>query len=324
MSEASSPSPSVGRRPCVVQYESATSIGYQFRSGLVLTASKDEKLGEPKSVYIGDGNIRPARVLASRTGLGGRVSLLEVEGGNDGFSDSPAADKAGPERPVDFTGAIAFRPGGTTDGFFLSFQGANRRIDFVAPDGSELPVGAPVFVDDQLEFVGVAARTLSPPEQWIVTLIRFVEMFLDEERRKAIVRATDKLLGDQFLALARSLKMSVTQIWSLYELAETAEFKPYLQQVGADASASGVETKAEEDAAPIAPGVFEASTTRSSESAARQADTIVLGGSPRGLWVPLERAPRRFPVAPKAPAAWTIVILLLAIAAVFALFGGGL
>jgi hypothetical protein len=52
--------------------------------------------------------------------------------------------------------------------------------------------------------------------------------------------------------------------------------------------------------------------------AARPAETIVIERAPKGMWVPLEREPRQFPLASKPSTAWAIILLLL-VAAVFAL-----
>ena len=177
-----------GRALCEVRYRSGASIGYRFRPGLVLTASKDRNLGDPQSVDLGHGHVASARILASRTGLGGRVSLLAV----DGETASTSADDPMLERPADFTPGMALRADGAAGGYFLSLQDS-RRLDFVASNAegaAELPVGTPVFCDDR--FVGIAARNRIPPEHWFLTFIRVMVLFFDEERRKTGFRERDR------------------------------------------------------------------------------------------------------------------------------------
>jgi hypothetical protein len=301
-----------------VHYSSAVSIGYRFRPRLILTASEDEKLGEPLSVDVGDHKRRDVRTVASRTGIRGRVSLLVLVGDEEPFMQGYVSDDAAPPRPVDFTTAIAYSDNDMIPGYLLSFRNTDRRIDFIAADGKALPVGTPVFLEDR--FVGIAARNRWPPEQWILTFMRSVDLLLDEERRNSIVVATSKLLGDQLLALARSLKTDATRLWSLYELVETTEFGPYLRDPDRDKllSMAPAEASAPNDAGSAVADVTD--PARSSNDDAVHPE-IVFENAPEGIWTPLGRLPRQFPLAPQALFAWTIVVLLAAIAAGLAVLG---
>src|SRR5262245_59193569 len=97
---------------CEVQYRSETGLGYRFRPGLILAASKRGKPGELVSIKLADGHAQRAGVLASRTGLGGWVSLLAIDGYTKSILEGYAPDDAALERPIDFTPALALRPDG--------------------------------------------------------------------------------------------------------------------------------------------------------------------------------------------------------------------
>ncbi|CAL77012.1 hypothetical protein BRADO3215 [Bradyrhizobium sp. ORS 278] len=292
-----------------MHYASSASIGYRFRPSLILIATKDEKLGQPESVDLGDGMQRPVRLLASRTGIGGRVSLLAIEGIGGPSLDDDSASEVLSERPIDFTEAVALRAdeGGAVAGYILSFQGSDRRMDFITAEEPELTIGSPVFIGDR--FIGIVARNRSPPEQWLVTPIRLAELFFDTERRQAIETATGKQLGEQFLALVRSFKAHVTRLWSLYELVESPEFKLHLVRSEVGPTSAPAEGKA-----PIQDNgsarEFNAAAGALRDRAAQFADAV-LHEAPEGVWTPLGRPPRQFPLAPAVPVAWAIVLLLL-------------
>jgi hypothetical protein len=303
--------------PCEVRYQSGTSIGYRFRPGLVLTASTDEKLGDPQSVDLGHGEVVSARILASHAGLRGRVSLLAIQ-----EATGSSAGEVALELPVQFTQGTAWRADGASEGYFLRLPDS-RGIDFVAKsnttDDTRLPVGIPVFAGDAL--VGIAARNRLPPEHWVLTIIRVMVLFFDEDRRKAVSEATGMLLGDQLLALVRSLRANVTHLWSLSELLDHADFKGHLAAPAADSPAPGAESAAQVD-----PAVSGAATEAQTEAASsadrpRPAETVVLERSARGVWAPVGRPPRPFPLAPKSATAWIIIVSLVAITGLFATAG---
>ena len=290
--------------PCEVRYASGIRPGCRILDDLVLTASAEKTPDQPLEIIIGASETYPVNVLAFRTGLGGTVSLLEVA--NDSVPPRPRLDP--PRRPVDFVPAVAARVDtAPSAGCLLGFINSNRIIDFIPTEGIAPPVGTPVFSGSEMgEFVGIAARKRSPPEQWVVTLVRLFDLLLEEDHRKEVENRTGMTFLDQLRALARSLKCEPTRLWTLYELAEDPVFKPHLAPAIA-ATAPPDATPADVPAAPAAAPVTAVART---SVAPRRDDTFVIDHSPPGLWVPLERAPRRFPLAPSVPVAWGIVVVL--------------
>ena len=299
------------------RYATSTGIGYLFRPGYILTASRNGQ-GEPKFVKLA-GDRRPARVVATRSRFETRVTLLQLSRRVPQSAPIPFSSQ---EKPVNLTPATACLIDKLASGYLLGWRWS-RTVNFVARNGSgTIPVGSPVFVDDRL--VGLAAQRCYLPERFALAILKLAELLLEE----IIERKPGQLQQDQLTAAIRTLWSNLTRLWSLHELMADESFARHLgEESSAEQSDLFVSTDSKDDAPiqeePASAAASEIGAPRPPNETARQIDDemVILEKSPPAMWAPLEREPRLLPLGPRSRAGNATAILLVALTIMFSLFG---
>jgi hypothetical protein len=181
---------------------------------------------------------------------------------------------------------------------------AGRTVVFAAYDKATLiPVGTPISHEGRP--IGLAARRLARPERWAFALRKAFLILAEENRDRLSDHWTDPQLKGRWAALWESIGCEMVVLWSAHHLMGEPEFTRLLDpsRAGTPSPVEHIET-APEPAARAAPA---------------DPSAIVLAGSPPGLWAPVERAPRIFPIGPRTPASLAIALTVTLAIVIFTL-----